>query len=218
MAKRADVIEGADAYMDVLLAAYTRQYREATDEWTDDLSMRCVPALVQGRLKLPPAARALDVGCGTGRDVDYLAGFLGSVTGIDIVAHEAWDGIVRQRAGAVAFERTDLLSFRAPGRFDLVLDNGCFHHQHERHRDRYLATVASFVGAGGWFVLSTFKSTTRQSYFDANGRLHTYFDDGELRALLGAAGFDAVDEIDLYRPTKGNYYRVSFCRPATGRC
>jgi len=207
------VVDGPDAYLGVLVAAYGRQYGEATDEWTGDLSMRCVPALVQGRLKLPPSARALDVGCGTGRDVEYLAGVLGSVTGIDVIGHEAWDRIVADFGPAAAFERTDLLSYDSDSRYDLVLDNGCFHHQHEHHWSPYLRRVAALTDPAGWFVLSTFKSPSIERYVDANGRMHTYFADDELHMMLAGAGFDVVDELDIHRRAQGNYYRLTFCRP-----
>ncbi len=202
--------------MSVLDSAYGTQYGQATDEWTDDQSMRCVPALVQGRLKLPSSARALDVGCGTGRDVEYLSGFLRSVTGIDIIGQDAWASIVAATPGA-AFERTDLLSYQPDCRYDLVLDNGCFHHQHEAHRSPYLDRAAALTLPDGWFVLSTFKAASIDQYVDVHGRLHKYWTDDELHATLRAAAFDVVDETDIYRPTKGNYYRLSFCRPDGSR-
>lgn len=198
-------------YRRVLHAAFTKHYRDRTDEWTRDPAMRVFPALVQGRLKLPPATRVLDIGCGRGADVDYLAQIFDQVTGIDLCRHDDWAAIAARRRNA-AFQALNFLDFEADATFDLVLDNGCLHHQHQDEYETWLRKAAAILGEGGWLALSTFRNDTRREFVDANGRLHRYFTDDELSDLLAAAGFDVIHANDIFRITKGDFYRITCAR------
>ena len=204
-------------YIHVLRRAYAKHYGERSDVWTGDPAMRCVPALAQAELELPASARALDVGCGTGCDAAYLAARFGTVVGIDMVPHPSWDRMVQEHRPRLTFGATDLLSYESADRYDLVLDNGCFHHQHEHDHIPYLRRAASLLGAGGWFVLSTFKNAAVAEYVDGNGRIHSYFTDDELHEKLDAAGVAVVRERDIPRPGRDDHYRLSFCQARADR-
>jgi cyclopropane fatty-acyl-phospholipid synthase-like methyltransferase len=199
----------------VLRAAYARHYKEGSDVWTADAAMRCVPSIVQGYLKLGPHTRVLDVGCGAGRDVAYFAALTDSVVGIDIYQHPAWPAIERSAGGRVRFDCTDLLAYDGPSGWDLVLDNGCFHHQHLDEAGAYLNKAAALLSRNGWFVLLTFLNPAKGSYVDPHGRLHRYVSDAELRRALGRAGMGIVHNIELYRGQPDDYYRLSFVQVST---
>ncbi len=206
---RSDGVDRAE-YRHTLHSAFNRQYRERTDEWTRDVAMRATPAIVQGRLKLGPGSAMLDIGCGAGDDVAYFAAIYASATGIDICARPEWQ-IFSAQSENVDFAAAEFLDWTPPRKYNLVLDNGCFHHQHVEGEGAYLGKVASILEAGGWFVLSTFKNAGLSERYDANGRRHRYFSDVELHERLAAAGFVLLDEIDMYRLAKGDFYRLSFC-------
>jgi len=77
-----------------------------------------------------PTGRALDVGCGTGTNVRYLAAQGYEAVGVDVaagaitMAKEASAGA----EGSVEFLQLDFLTNDPPGApFDLVFDRGCFH-------------------------------------------------------------------------------------------
>jgi SAM-dependent methyltransferase len=210
-------VAAAETYPDVLRRAYAKRYAERTDEWTDDPAMRCVPALVQGELKLSRHARALDVGCGAGRDVAYLSTFLDRVMGLDTHRHAAWERIASGRGPGVAFVCGDLGALRGAARFDLILDNGCFHHQHPGHRATHLGRIMTLLQPGGHFVLSTFKRAEPGEHVDADGRIHTFFGDEELAGVLRAADFEIVRQLDIHRLRTLDYYRLSFCRARVAR-
>ncbi len=199
-------------YMSVLRRAYGKHYRDHTDEWTGDPAMRCAPVLAQAYLRLPSSAHVLDVGCGAGCDVAYLAGLFEKVAGIDIVPQPSWDAIVQRYGSTVTFTATDLLSYEPRERYDLVLDNGCFHHQHEDEHVAYLRKAGSLLAPGGWFVLSTFKNPLLEERVDGNGRIHRFFADHELHETLDAARLAVVREHDIPRPLRDDHYRLSFCR------
>jgi SAM-dependent methyltransferase len=105
--------------------------------------------------------RALDLGCGPGRNAVYLAGLGFEVHAVDL-SPEAL-GWARERARAagvdVRFHRADVLSLTAEqlgGTFDLIYDHGCFHHLAPHRRISYPALLDRLLRPGGCFGLTCF--------------------------------------------------------------
>ncbi|MFN2299757.1 MAG: class I SAM-dependent methyltransferase [Anaerolineales bacterium] len=114
-----------------------------------------VPELVRILADLPPG-KALDIGCGTGTNLLYLARQGWEVTGVDFVP---W-AIAKARAKLKAYtpvllvgDVTELASLELPGPFDLALDVGCFHGLSARGRSKYAAGLAHWVKPGGLYML-----------------------------------------------------------------
>ncbi|MET3709956.1 cyclopropane fatty-acyl-phospholipid synthase-like methyltransferase [Sphingomonas trueperi] len=192
--------------------AFTAHYRDGSDEWSRDPEMRQFPAFVERQVRLPTAARALDIGCGNGDDARYLTRQCASVVGIDLHEHSDWVALRETRVD-LTFRCCDLLTYAREDRegFDLVLDNGSFHHQHPRQYDAYLAAIVALLRPGGHLALSTFKQPDFPGHVDVRGRLHRYFEDAELSAILRRAGLVITATHDVFRPRKNNYYRYSIC-------
>jgi 2-polyprenyl-3-methyl-5-hydroxy-6-metoxy-1,4-benzoquinol methylase len=100
-----------------------------------------------------PRARAVDLGCGTGRFEGLLADRYGSVLAVDISARELEIARTRHARDTVTYEQRGLLDVTpaTDGRFDLVVSvNTIFH---LRDHDRVLPHVRDLVAPGGWAVL-----------------------------------------------------------------
>ena len=100
-----------------------------------------------------PQARALDLGCGTGRFEDLLADRYGSVLAVDISTRELTIARSRHARDEVTYAERSLLDLTpaTDGRFDLVVSvNTIFH---LRDHDRVLPHVRELVAPGGWAVL-----------------------------------------------------------------
>ena len=78
------------SYLQIMKHAFEKHYLEGSDVWTEDEHLRSLPALIQARLRLPPTAHVLDIGCGPGRDSEYFASLIASVVGLDLCVHEDW--------------------------------------------------------------------------------------------------------------------------------
>jgi SAM-dependent methyltransferase len=116
------------------------------------------------------AGRALDIGCGHGRNAVYLArhGFI--VDAIDYSAAAiAW---ARERAAAagvqVGFTQASVFDVPlAHASYDLVYDSGCFHHIAPHRRAQYVDLVARALRPGGFFGLTCFRPEGGSGYTDA---------------------------------------------------
>ncbi|MFF6823118.1 methyltransferase domain-containing protein [Streptomyces longwoodensis] len=117
-----------------------------------------VSALDRGLV--PARGRALDLGCGPGRNALYLASRGFAVDAVDLsAAAVSW---ARERAAGTGADVRFLcgdafaLESELPGPYDLVHDSGCFHHLPPHRRISYLALLERTLAPGGHFTLTCF--------------------------------------------------------------
>ena len=145
--------------------------------------------------------RALDLGCGAGRNSLWLARQGFDVDAVDLSqAAVAWASERASEAAIdVRFHCGDAFSVTLPpGRYDLVYDSGCLHHLPPHRRVSYLALLDRVLAPGGHLGLSCFAAGAmgcelpdEQLYRD--GRLHgglAYTPDA-LRSIF--SGFDEIE-------------------------
>jgi SAM-dependent methyltransferase len=101
----------------------------------------------------------LDVGCGTGENALYVAGFGNEVWGIDgaPLAIEKAQRRADARGIAATFVVGDALALTDLGRtFDTAIDSGLFHVFPDDDRERYVRGLAAVVNPGGRFFMLCF--------------------------------------------------------------
>ncbi|CAM5557471.1 tRNA 5-carboxymethoxyuridine methyltransferase [Streptomyces abikoensis] len=105
--------------------------------------------------------RALDLGCGPGRNALYLASLGFEVDAVDLSpVAVAWAQERADEAGIdVRFLHGD--AFALPGSelsgpYDLVVDSGCFHHLPPHRRVSYLSLLDRVLAPGGHLALTCF--------------------------------------------------------------
>jgi SAM-dependent methyltransferase len=131
--------------------SYAFAYRTGRTPWDTGVTPPEVVDLIQGPDALPPG-RALDLGCGTGTNVAYLADHGWIATGVE-ADRRAFDVAARRLApgtGEHVFhgDVTRLADIPLHGPFDLALDIGCFHSLASARRDAYAAGVAARTTPG----------------------------------------------------------------------
>jgi SAM-dependent methyltransferase len=103
--------------------------------------------------------RALDLGCGPGRNAIFLAEQGFEVDAVDLSATAIeW---ARERARAaevnVSLYCADAFTLEAlTGPYHLIYDSGCFHHLPPHRRISYLGLLERTLASGGFFGLSCF--------------------------------------------------------------
>jgi len=149
--------------------------RDVTQSWR--------PLLDEGRAPVP--GRALDIGCGSGRDAVYLAKRGWRVTGVDSV--EKAVASARQRAAEEGVEvqwvTADVAALGRlglrPG-YDLLYDFGCIHGLSDAGRKGAAGGLTQLAAPGAMLLITAFKA----------GRgiaLPRGMDQQEVVALLGDA-------------------------------
>lgn len=110
-----------------------------------------VQLLEAGRL---PRGRALDIGCGTGTNVRYLASRGYDVVGVDVSSVAIERAAAHPASGSIELRRLDFLAEEPPaGPFDLVFDRGCFHvFDDPRDQARFAERVAACLAPEGLWV------------------------------------------------------------------
>jgi SAM-dependent methyltransferase len=110
---------------------------------------------VEGR----PPGRALDLGCGTGTNVRFLAERGWQVTGVDFVGRAIAQARRKLRgleAQLLVGDVTRLEALPLRGPYDLALDMGCFHSLTAEGRARYARGLAQALRPGAVYLLYAF--------------------------------------------------------------
>jgi SAM-dependent methyltransferase len=106
---------------------------------------------------LPMTGSVLDIGCGAGSNLLYLADLGYRVHGVDLSpgAVEAAQQRAKEAALRVDIREGDALDLPFPdGSMDVLVDNGCFHTLPIPRRPDYAAEVERVLRPEGRFVLS----------------------------------------------------------------
>ncbi|MGW0085647.1 class I SAM-dependent methyltransferase [Streptomyces sp. NPDC003393] len=155
--------------------------------------------------------RALDLGCGPGRNALHLAARGFEVDAVDLSpVAVAWGEDRAREAGVdVRFLCGDAFALPAAelsGPYDLVVDSGCFHHLPPHRRVSYLALLDRVLAPGGHLALTAFAA--------GEGGMGSELTDadlyraGELRGGLAYAPaslrwiFSDLEEVELRRMRK----------------
>lgn len=115
------------------------------------------------------AGRAVDLGCGHGRNAVFLARQGFSVDALDAsVEAIAWARERVDEAGVpVTLMHADVFAWQpGPAAYDLVYDSGCFHHIAPHRRAGYVQLVARALKPGGFFGLTCFRPEGGSGYSD----------------------------------------------------
>lgn len=165
--------------------------------------------------------RALDLGCGPGRNALHLAALGFEVDAVDLSdAAVDWAEERARAAGAhIRFHRGDAFALAAgelAGPYDLIHDSGCFHHLPPHRRISYLALLDRALAPGGHFSLTCFAagamgSELPDAAFYRESRLHggLAYTPESLRRIFGD-----LTEVELRRmrnePPDSPYFGEDF--------
>jgi ubiquinone/menaquinone biosynthesis C-methylase UbiE len=140
---------------------FTKTYgekRPSAHEWTAGTASPELIKLVWDGV-IQPDSRVLDVGCGIGSESVFLAVRGMQVSAIDISADAIATGkkLAEAYGVDVDFRVADVLKLPfADGEFDVVADQGCFHHMADEERAQYTSEILRVLKPGGMFVLRSF--------------------------------------------------------------
>ncbi|MFJ9379494.1 class I SAM-dependent methyltransferase [Streptomyces sp. NPDC101455] len=168
-----------------------------------------------------PSLPLIDLGCGSGRQTQWLAGHFGRVVGLDIAEAAVALAAATHPAPNVVYRRADLLdadtvtALRAEFGDANVYMRGVLHQLGPDDRTDMLATIRLLLGGTGvlfaqeltertgWYVAELLaggaqlpKTAGLAAHFDFGSRIAPAHD-GRLRLLLEGSGFDVVADGDI---------------------
>jgi SAM-dependent methyltransferase len=127
--------------------------------WDTGIPAPEVIRFVQG--KTP--GNAIDIGCGTGTNVLYLAQQNWTVTGFDyapLAIQAARRKLKHYSATLLVADVTKLVGLNLPGPYDLGLDMGCFHSLSAIDREAYVQGLEKWLKHKGVYMVYAFQPST----------------------------------------------------------
>ncbi|MEV0844544.1 methyltransferase domain-containing protein [Streptomyces sp. NPDC049954] len=205
------------AYRSVVADSFRTWYAGGRDSWTGAGTNDRVTAFVceQASAAGPGARRRLlDVGCGRGHQTVALAERLDAeATGLDLV--DVWDAPPPAR-GSARVRLTDFLEYGATGAegapVDLLVDNGCLHHQRRADWPAWAAHGARLLRPGGVLVVSVFLSPDG-AITDLpleDGRLNWWLTEHAVTDLYAGAGLVRRERLVIDRDFEYRGHRLSY--------
>lgn len=139
-------------------AFWEDRYRRGETPWDTGVVPPELHELVNSGQLRPPGV-TLDLGCGTGTNVNFLAGLGFTAIGVDL----AWGAVAEARRKALAvglparFFAGDVANLPlAPVQACFALDMGCLHSLTSGQRQRYARSLAGLLLPGALFMLYGF--------------------------------------------------------------
>lgn len=172
-----------------MLNSWDLAYLIGFTPWDSGQPARELVEKVEGGLIKP--CRVLDVGCGTGANVVFLAEKGFEAHGLDIskIALLKARRRAAKRGVKCFFHQLDFLDsegVKRLGAFDLAIDIGCYHTIHSgRDRVSYVSSLTSVLKGGGEYLLWCFQRGKLYSWGPTGvdrGEIERYF--GERYAVL----------------------------------
>ena len=181
---------------------FRRAYRAGQHGWAAQKPSPYAVGFLKRLKRLVPGGTLLDLGCGEGRHAIAAARLGLRVTAIDyepLALKRARRFARMKQVRGIIFRRADIfhLPFRE-GRFDIILDYGCLHHQRKRDWAAYRAGVLRILKPRGFYVLSVFSPRfpmfggSRRCWHIAQGAYRRCFTAKDIRGLFGR-DFEMLD-------------------------
>lgn len=199
-------------YREVVGDSFAGWYRDGRDSWTGAPTNDEVTEFVLRSAPPPPVAgrlQVLDIGCGRGhQSVAFAERLDADVVGLDLL--DVWDAPAPRR-GSAELSRGDFLSFTAAGQ-DLLVDNGCLHHQRREEWPRWTGHGRGLLRPGGRWVVSCFLSPTGEVAARPlpDGRINWWLTEEALGQLFAGVGLRSVDRLEIdrhYRSRDGHWLK-----------
>jgi SAM-dependent methyltransferase len=177
---------------------YRMLYRLGFTPWEQTPGPALLDRILDGA-DPPPAGRALDIGCGTGRDAVHLAGRGWQVTGVDFMDAALAKARERAaRAGAdvqwLAGDVTRLEDLGLEPGYSLIYDMGCIQGLEDGEQVAAARGISALAAPGATLLFDAFKRGRRPLMPRGMDREHV--------VALFEPGWELVETIDMVALTE----------------
>jgi SAM-dependent methyltransferase len=106
---------------------------------------------------------AIDIGCGTGTNLLYLAQHKWTITGIDfapLAIQKAKKKLHEYSSSLFVADATKLIDLNLPGPYNLAIDMGCFHSISIKSRKEYVKGLEKWLLRSGVYMVYSFQPSS----------------------------------------------------------
>ena len=130
---------------------------------------------------MQPGQRALDLGCGEGRNALYLAsqGFITSAADISESGIEKLDSVAARMNLHIDSSICDMREYEFPHDFDLIVCQGCLHLIQKEEWQQVISSMKEHTTSGGYHNIGVFTDEAPEPE-DQRGMMVGLFKEGEL--------------------------------------
>jgi SAM-dependent methyltransferase len=185
---------------------YRLAYLARRTPWDTGITPPELVEVVEGPSALPPG-RAIDLGCGTGTNVVYLARHDWEATGVELVGQALRRARRKVAASGVTArlvhgDVTRLEQLGLGEGYGLLFDLGCYHSIPAGRRDAYAAGVTALAAPGATFLMYGFAPGVVDAAGMTADELRTRFTGWELKTVTkGTNSFESAwYELERRRP------------------
>lgn len=182
-------------YSEILKKSFVEAYKHGKDNWSSELEMSMACNYTLNQIKGASRKSVLDLGCGRGHLTEAFASNFKCVTGIDLIFQKEWE-LVKSRCSNVDFMSGDFFDAKIEKKFDVIFDNGCFHHQDEDLRIDYLLKVKSLMAKSAVLFLNVaFADNIKfkeEVVSGADGRIVHFYTENSIVDLVSKCGFELI--------------------------
>jgi len=194
-------------------------YHELPDESLVEFIGTYISGNATSELELPKAGgcreKALDIGCGIGRNTMYLANQGYNSEGIDISSEAIMVAVEKSQRGEynnIKFSVESIFDYDGAG-YSIINDSGCLHHMKPHRRYQYLEAIHGKLVEGGFFTLSCFSDeigemTDYDAYREKSLKGGMGYNEGKLRAVLEPY-FEILEMRKMKEQEKTEYFSMS---------
>ena len=196
--------EDRDKHQEVI-ETYKKRYSAGLDTWSNmDYLKDCIQIFFTEYTSLP-AKHVFEIGIGTGFSSETILKLGHYLTGIDVIENDNWPNFTNTYGELFHGFVGDFAEYSVDAKFDIVLDNGCFHHFEPSYYSLTLNKVNDILKSKGMFFIAVFKEDDPNleeghvEYIDGGKRRCKYFTIEEIRVLLNEHGFTLIDTQEVLR-------------------
>lgn len=188
--KNSNIISFEEKHLQ-MIDTYKRRYEFGLDSWSKLPYLKdCVDYFFTKFASPSTQKKVFEIGIGTGISSEPILEKGFSLTGIDVVYNKNWEKLKDLYPSQFKATVDDIIVYNITEKYDIVMDNGCFHHFEPDLYTPTLNKVKDLLVKNGDFFLTVFEETNleldkgRVTYLDAGKRRCKFFTIPEIKNLL----------------------------------
>lgn len=201
-----------------MILSFKKRYAHGLDTWSNYGYLKETIRVFLDKYQHGGLQTFFEVGIGSCISSEQILENGYRLTGIDVVENKHWSAIKEKWRDQFTATVGDIINISTVDHYDVVLDNGCFHHLEEALYEPALQNMQHLMAPDGILFLSVFKEKDSAAVkghvelIDGGARRCKFFTADELSELLTNNGFIVEDVFYVSRNFNNEEVMTYICR------